>query len=40
MEEPRRCLIIDGLRQEDYEILLSALKNLLDELDNLPPTNY
>lgn len=40
LEEPRRCLIIDGLRQEDYEILLSALKKLLDELDNLPPTNY
>ena len=27
MEEPRRCLIIDGPRQADYEILLSALKN-------------
>ena len=40
MEEPRRCLIIDGPRQADYEILLSALKKLLDELDNLPPTNY
>ena len=40
MEEPRRCLIIDGLRQADYEILLSALKKLLDELDNSLPTNY
>ena len=40
MEEPRRRLIINGLRQADYEILLSALKKLLDELDNLPPTNY
>ena len=40
MEEPRRRLIIDGPRQADYEILLSALKKLLDELDNLPPTNY
>ena len=40
MEEPRRRLIIDGPRQADYEILLSALKKLLDELDNSLPTNY
>ena len=40
MKKPRRRLIIDGPRQADYEILLSALKKLLDELDNLPSTNY
>ena len=40
MKKPRRRLIIDGLRQADYEILLSAFKKILDELDNLPSTNY
>ena len=40
MKKPRRRLIIDGPRQADYEILLSALKKLLDELDNSLPTNY
>ena len=40
MKKPRRRLIIVGPRQADYEILLSALKKILDELDNLPSTNY